>query len=86
MPMKAVQFAEENYAIILAEANIPPEFTVVMRKNPPKNNGDYYFIPNYVNKDGDTPGWICLREDLFDLYFTCDKDKIKTQFVTITRK
>lgn len=86
MPMKAVLFVPENYALILDTMNLPDEEMLRVKRVAP-TRGPLYFIPDFLNAQGESfNSWVIVRQDYLDDNFTYNKDWINIRFVTITRK
>lgn len=85
--MKAVLFVPDNYPHVINEMNLPTfERLVRTKRSEHKKTANFYFIPSYVNADGDITSWIAMQEDRFRAMFDYDDKLIQTQFVPITRK
>ena len=85
MPMKAVLFTKENLFLIITEMKIDISESMY-REHKRQSADDYYFVPDYINPDGDHFGWVLIHGSVLRRDFTYNEDWIKTRFVTITRK
>lgn len=86
MPMMAVLFTPENYALVLDRMELPNEEMLRIKRTTP-TQGPLYFIPDFTNQAGEPFGsWVIVRQDYLDENFTYNKDWINIRFVTLTRK
>lgn len=91
MVMKAVLFCNENFDLILSEmgasridARDRKKLAEVARHQP---KPIYYFIPEYIGKDGESIGtWTLIDEVQLKKNFTYNETRIKTAFAVLTRK
>lgn len=87
MSQRAILFAPQNFALIVQETN---DTTTPMLEETYKiirfRGENFYFIPDYITKFGKPfNSWALPAQEYMDEEFTYDIDKIKTEFVEITR-
>ena len=91
MPLKAVKFAPENFSLILdTDETVFPPLTIDEVESWYRASLDagktYYYTPRFNRSMAEPSFWRFFSEEAFEELFTYDKDKIKTEFVEITRK
>jgi hypothetical protein len=89
MPPKAVLITEDTYPLILRKMGLTPQETEKQLRSKPKVdyiNRNFYFVANYLKEVSPNAAWVIVEEGFLQQNFTFDADRIKIQFVEITRK